>query len=135
MNSPRKRTRLFVDGPVQGAIIRKLILQMLSTAEKQSLTEHMATLWSKYGVLAVVVVTLFPVFIYDSIRLSHRFSGPMVTFRDALQRLSNGEKVNPLTFRSTDFWRDIAGNLNSVSRQLGLLIEPHQATTGDSDAK
>lgn len=104
-----------------------LILQVFTTAARIPLSEHLAAMWTRYGVLLVVVLTLFPVFLFDSLRVSHRFAGPMVSFRDALAKLARGERIPQLEFRQTDFWRELAGNLNAVASKLGQGAEGSSA--------
>ena len=135
----RKRSKLFVDYPVQGSLVRQILvhwvvacgvifvyllcMQIFKGGIQKSLGEHLAAMWDQYGILLVVLATVFPVFIFDSIRLSHRFSGPMVPFGKALERLSNGEPIEPVNFRDTDFWKHLSRDLNSVARKLNLIAE------------
>ena len=135
----RKRSRMLVDYPVQGSLVRQLLLhwviacaviflylfvmQVFSAGVRRPLSEYLSGMWTRYGVLLVVLATVFPVFVFDSIRLSHRFAGPMLPFGKALEQLAKGEKIDAMYFRKSDFWQQLATNLNSVARQLELINE------------
>lgn len=132
-----KRKRLFVDTKVQGSLIRQLIvhwalacfliflylftLQAFSNGFSLGFNENLAVLWNQYGLLALVLLVISPVFIYDSIKLSNRFVGPMISFRGALNKLANGEEADAIKFRQNDFWKELSKDLNKVSAELKEL--------------
>ncbi len=133
----RQRSKLFVDSAVQGALLRQLtvhwllaalvmflyvlIMQVFTSGERLPLSGHLAAIWSKYAIVLVVALTVFPVFVFDALRLSNRFAGPMVSFRDSLERLSRGEPIRPVNFRTNDFWQEMTKNLNAVANRMGLV--------------
>jgi len=139
-----KRKRLFVDPKVQGSLLRQLILhwcmacflifiylftlQAFSNGFSLGFSENMSALWNQYGLLALVLGVLSPVFIYDSIKMSNRFVGPMVSFRAALKDLANGGEPSPVKFRESDFWQDMTGDLNKVAATVKEL----RANQGDN---
>ncbi len=140
----RKRKKLFVDFPVQGAMVRQLLfhwgmaccvvlvyllcMEAFMTREHRSVGELMQAIWTRYGVLLVVMATVFPAFVIDSIRLSHRFAGPMVSFAKALERMARGQEIEELAFRKSDFWKQLAGNLNTIAKKLDLAKPDHHQT-------
>jgi hypothetical protein len=129
-----KRKRLFVDSKVQGSLVRQLIthwvlacfliflylltLQAFSNGFALGFMENLSVMGQKYGLLAAVMLVISPVFIYDSIKLSNRFVGPMISFRSSLKDLATGKNVEELTFRRGDFWREMTNDLNKVSVEL-----------------
>jgi hypothetical protein len=135
----RKRSKILVDYPVQGSIVRQLIchwfvacgvifiyllcMQVFKGGVQKPVNVHLSEMWSQYGILLVVLATVFPVFVFDAIRLSHRFTGPMIPFGRALQRLSEGQAIEPVNFRQTDFWKHLSRDLNSVAQKLNLMSE------------
>ena len=135
----RKRSKMLVDYPVQGSLVRQILIhwviaccvifvyllcmQIFKGGIDKSLGEHLAGMWDQYGILLVVLATVFPVFVFDSIRLSHRFAGPMVPFGRALAQLSKGEAIEPVNFRDTDFWKHLSRDLNSIAQKLNLVDE------------
>lgn len=135
--SKHKRKRLFVDAKVQGSLIRQLVLhwamaclliflymftmQAFSNGFALSLTENLSALWTQYGLLALVMLVISPVFIYDSMKLSNRFVGPMISFRAALKQLAKGDDPQTVTFRHNDFWKELSEDLNKISAELKVL--------------
>lgn len=135
----RQRTKMFVDYPVQGSLVRQLLMhwviacavmfvylfcmQIFSGGMHQSFGEHISDMWKQYGILLVALATVFPVFVFDSIRLSHRFAGPMVPFGRALEKLSKGESIERVNFRQSDFWKHLSKDLNSVAQKLNLVSD------------
>ena len=136
MKESGQRKKLFIDARVQGALLRQLIkhwlvacllmvcyllvLETFASGMRGSWSERFANIWHRYAPLLVVIVTMFPVFIYDSMRLSHRFAGPMVSIKKSLRKLANGEMIAPLRFRDGDFWKEMTMDFNRVAERLGL---------------
>jgi nitrogen fixation/metabolism regulation signal transduction histidine kinase len=63
------------------------------------------------------------VFIVDSIKLSHRFAGPIFSLRRTIRAVAQGETPRPLKFRRRDFWHDLAEDYNAMLVRLGALEE------------
>ncbi len=127
------RGRLYVDKDVQRALVLQLMRHWLlfvtvltgilvaleAMRDPQlSLAQHARELWNRHAVLLVVIVSLFPVFVYDSIKLSNRFAGPILRLRRALREAAAGESLRPVTFRKDDFWQDMADNYNALLERL-----------------
>jgi hypothetical protein len=76
--------------------------------------------WSSYGAVLLILACLAPVFIYDAIKLSSRFTGPIHRLREGLGALAGGQPVSTLTFRGDDFWQDLAQDFNRVAQRMGV---------------
>ena len=142
-----KRRRYFVDSDVQSALLKQLVLNwtvvftliasVLLAVEsfKVGFTlgfwGSLQAIWHANAVLLVTLVALLPFVIYESIRLSHRFAGPMTRFRAELKRMGAGENVEPIQFRRDDFWKDIAESFNSVRQR----IEELEQSVPENDAE
>ena len=129
MGKNRYRKRMFVDREVQGTIIWRFmsqwmftglaaftylfILEVLASREPMSFSGYLAQLWDQYGMLSIVFLTVFPIFAYDVLRMSHRFAGPMVSVRRALKQLAHGESITHLRLRESDFWQEIADDVEA----------------------
>jgi hypothetical protein len=51
----------------------------------------------------------------------------MVSFGKALERMARGQNVDELVFRKSDFWKQLAGNLNTIAKKLDLAeTKEHQ---------
>ena len=130
------RTKHFIDSNVQGALARRitihwlvfmsvtslvaLILQVLANPFRP-LSEHMQDLWWAQGPFLLVMFFLLPVFIVDTIKLSHRFAGPIFSLRRTIRAVAQGEKPRKLKFRRRDFWHDLAEDYNAMLVRLGAL--------------
>jgi nitrogen fixation/metabolism regulation signal transduction histidine kinase len=135
MPKPR-RTKHFVDSNVQGSLTRRVILhwlvlilissvvafilQVLSDPFRP-LTNHMENLWWSQGPILLVMIFLLPVFVLDTIKLSHRFAGPIFSLRRAIRGIAQGEAPKKLKFRRLDFWHDLAEDYNAMLARLGAL--------------
>jgi hypothetical protein len=130
----QSRGQLYVDKDVQRALLWQLfrhwalfvtiltgmllILETLNVGPQPSLAAYFRLTWQHYSPLFVVIAVLFPVFAYDSIKLSHRFVGPIVRLRRAMRQAALGEHVAPVQFRKTDFWQDMATTFNALLERL-----------------
>ncbi len=146
-HSGRKKT--FVDPKVQGALVRRLVLhwcafiavaglvafclQVLSNPFR-TMEEHAQQVWWTHGPFLLVMVFLLPVFILDTIKLSHRFAGPIYRLRNTIRSLAKGEEFRPLKFREIDFWQGLAEDFNvMVARLRGDAVDaPPAAATIDA---
>ncbi|MGI9430516.1 MAG: hypothetical protein ACR2NM_17785 [Bythopirellula sp.] len=128
-----ERKKTFVDPKVQGALVRRLIrhwvlfmvvasmvafcLQVLSNPFR-SLGEHVQDLWWTHGPFLLVMVFLLPVFVLDTIKLSHRFAGPIYRLRQVILEIAQGDPPPRLKFRDFDFWQGLAEDFNRMVDQL-----------------
>jgi hypothetical protein len=130
-NADRKKT--YVDPKVQGALVRRLVmhwfvflfvttavafcLQVLSNP-LQPLDAHVQQMWWTNGPFLVVMVFLLPVFVLDSIKLSHRFAGPIYRLRQTIRSIAEGNPPPRLKFRDFDFWQGMAQDFNLMVDRL-----------------
>ena len=134
-----------VDPKVQGALAKRLVshwfvfiaaaailafaLQWMSNPFL-SFREHAVQAWWTHGPLLLVLCCLLPIFVFDSIKFSHRFAGPVFRLRQITKALASGEATERVEFRGTDFWRDLAQDLNRIAERLDQA--PAQAAKGDT---
>lgn len=147
MPQPR-RTKHFIDSRVQGSLARRIIfhwlvflsvaflvsfiLQVL-TNPFESLSVHFRNLWWTHGPFLLVTLFLLPVFVVDSIKLSHRFAGPIFNLRRAIREVAAGNPPRKIRFRKRDFWQDLAEDYNAMLARLGALQgdKPEPSTGGE----
>lgn len=131
--SNRQRKKKFVDPQVQGALIRRLVyhwfafiavsavvaffLQVLSNPFRPMQT-HLQQLWWTHGPFLLVMVFMLPVFVVDTIKLSHRFAGPIYRLRQSIRTIAQGGEHRPLKFRDFDFWQGLAQDFNIMVDRL-----------------
>lgn len=135
MAHPR-RTKHFIDSNVQGALARRIILHWLAflsvaffvsfilqvlTNPFRPISAHLQDLWTTHGPFLLVTAFLLPVFVLDTIKLSHRFAGPIFALRRAIREIAAGKSPRRLKFRRRDFWQDLALDYNAMLEQLGAL--------------
>jgi hypothetical protein len=139
-----RRTKKFIDANVQGSLARRIIfhwllfllvaslaafiLQVLSNPFRP-LPDHMNDIWWTHGPFFLVMAFLLPVFILDSIKLSHRFAGPIYSLRRAIRDIAQGKPARRLKFRRHDFWHDVAEDYNAMLRRLELLSDDAEQPT------
>jgi hypothetical protein len=130
------RKQLFVDRRVQGALLLRtgsywlyclLTLTLLTlcwriaNSEPQTFQSHMAALKNDFAPAAIGSLLLLPIVLFDVLRLSNRFTGPMVRVRRMMGELAEGQTVPPLKFRDGDFWNEFAEDFNAVASRLEEL--------------
>ena len=129
-----KRGTVYVDRLVQGALARRIVvhwcvffaLSMISLTALElflgdpelSLTDHLSVLWGKYAFFVILMVSILPTFVYDSMKLSNRFAGPVMRLRESIHDLAQGESVEELKFRDNDFWRELSDDFNAVAKRV-----------------
>lgn len=132
----RDRNSYWVNGQIQGALAIRIIIHWLIfaviaavlTFTMQFLGEplvpfktHLRNLWANQGIFGLVILILMPLFVYDSVRLSHRFAGPIVRVRRVMQAIAKGQAAERLKFRDKDFWSGLAEDFNTLLDQ-GYLV-------------
>lgn len=145
MAFPRRKKR-FIDSRVQGALTRRIIfhwlifvlvasavaflLQVL-TDPFRGLDSHLENLWWSQGPFLLVILFLMPVFVMDSIKLSHRFAGPIFNLRRAIRSVADGAAPRKVKFRKNDFWQDLAEDYNAMLSKLDVLNEETQSVAAE----
>lgn len=150
MSKPNRK-KTFVDPQVQGALIRRLVihwisfisvaaafafcLQLLSDPFRP-VKEHVQQLWWTHGPFLVVLFFMLPIFVIDTIKLSHRFAGPIYRLRQTIRSLAHGEEYRPLKFRDFDFWQGLALDFNKmVTRLTSSGAVPDATAENHADAE
>ena len=141
-----QRRRHLVDRKVQGALLRQgiwywvlaIAVYMFVVAmfritplwfAKQAVTP--SVIWYHVSPMVIASAALLPFVIYSSIRFSHRFSGPMLRFREVIGRLTRREEVAPIALRRTDFWRDVAEEINLLAASMQQSSATEEAVAAD----
>ena len=136
-----QRRKKFVDAKVQGALARRLVfhwllffamasfmalaLQVL-TDPLRPVAEHLRNAWLTHGPFVVVMVFLLPAFLVDTIKLSHRFAGPIVALRRSMREIIQGGPPRKLNFRDGDFWHELADEYNAMLARLAPDVETEE---------
>ncbi|MEM6331563.1 MAG: hypothetical protein AAF790_15130 [Planctomycetota bacterium] len=148
MVNTKRRTKAFVDREVQGALAWRLARQwvlfvfaaaaMVLALQWMSnpfapIRENLVEAWWTHAPVLLVLVCLAPVFAFDAIKLSNRFTGPIHRLRLATRALADGQAPGHVEFRGADFWQDLASDFNRVAEKVAAgNAEP--AATGSGAA-
>ncbi|QDU88136.1 hypothetical protein Pla175_15070 [Pirellulimonas nuda] len=139
MKKNRKfRARLLVDRKLQGALLCRVVTYwcvcvaaMMLLAGVQAALSSREAGWPlvinramlAFGPSLIAAMVLLPLVLYDALRFSLSFAGPMRRLRSEARRLADGERVAPITFRGGDYWFELAGEFNRISAELSRLRE------------
>lgn len=81
-------------------------------AKEISLTLQTAV-WSFVG----AAVLLIPVLVWDAIKMSHRFVGPIIRMKRAIRAIGEG-RYQEIKLRKGDYWHELASELNQMQAKL-----------------
>lgn len=130
--SSQKRNKKFVDPEIQMALIRRgliywfwasvafaaLIFLYRIAPSQLGGTARDPGFWYHFGPVLIASIVTMPAIMINMIWFSHRFVGPMYRLRKELRHLAQGKKVQRVTFRDDDYWREVAEDLNRVAERL-----------------
>ena len=108
------------------------MLQVLSNPFSPS-GEHVRSLWWTHGPFLVVMVFLLPVFVIDTIKISHRFAGPMMSLDRAMREIAEGKPPRKLSFRRDDYWQELADDYNAMLQRLAPGVEEAEEAGADEE--
>lgn len=144
----QQRSRLFVDRRLQGDIVKRILLHWLTfiaagtalsmtlrflTHPTDPLGRQLGDMVGEFGPYLVVLLALLPVFVLDTIKLTNRFAGPYVRFRQHVRALVERRSPGPLKFREGDFWCETEEDLNALFSQIqDLCRDGREAARGDA---
>jgi len=127
---PTPRKQNYIDAQVQGALLKRIclhwavffavaafsviVLQTLLGDPGLSILERLKLQTGEFVIIGIVMISMFPAFMLDTIRFSNRFVGPIVRLKSHLRQLGDG-KVQHCQFRNDDFWTDMADEFNGAA--------------------
>jgi hypothetical protein len=128
------RGKLLIDNGVQLSLVRRIFLHWLAfiglflcivlTLELflrdpgVTLSASAFQAIEKNSLMLILMVAVMPAFLYDTVKLSNRFAGPITKLKNRLTALADGEPVDEITFRKGDFWGELAEQFNRVANRL-----------------
>jgi hypothetical protein len=141
MQQPKKRKRLLVDTKVQGALlfgVARYWIACVLTIELLNMSWQIATgpdqptfFWYLFnhdwrpsliriGASALLLVPI----LFDVLRLSNRFAGPVFRMQRTLRNFVETGTVETVRLRDKDFWHDFAAVLNQALSKLARERQP-----------
>ena len=143
--APAKRNRQWVDREVQGGVLGKIavhwvlffVVNAIALTVWIRMFEQPDVAWGqtfadtvrRFFPFFVISVALLPAFVWDTLKLTNRFAGPMSRMRQGLANARAGKPVSPIKFRDGDFWKDVAEDFNAV-----VATKPTVASEAVADA-
>ena len=147
--SATRRSQKIIDREVQYSLLKKVIIHwmLLLIAHAGVMlfwiffidnplgsTQENVRLFTRYYVPVLVVsLAILPVFVLDTAKLSHRFTGPVMRLRRSLNDLASGRAVQPMKFRDNDFWRAMADDFNSAFMSGQQMTSPSAQGSDESE--
>lgn len=145
-----KRKKYFIDRKVQGELLTRVarywVVSMTMVAlltilgwmfitpglkALLDLRQQLPSLFSGMLVAVVASLLVLPAILFDFVRMTNRFAGPIFRLRRCMLQAAKGEKVAPLKFRDDDYWQEIADAFN----QLLARIETTDSDTEAAEEK
>ncbi len=130
-----RRKRYYIDSVVQGVLLRRIVLHWFIFFALASVLMPLwhvmqtATFSKPFGSLLIegwketlpvllLLGAMLPIFVWDTLKLSHRFAGPMYRIHQTIRGLIAGEDFRPIRLRPGDFWKDMAADFNCMVQRL-----------------
>lgn len=144
--SNNSRGKLLIDNRVQLSLVRRVSLHWLTFMAlfllvvfsievflrdpETSLVDSFVLSLQKHSLMFVLMIAIMPAFLYDTVKMSNRFAGPISRLKYGLSALASGEKVEEINFRKGDFWGELAEDFNKVAQrvQTKTTSEPSSTT-------
>lgn len=132
------RQKFWVDTNVQGMLVGRLVLYWvcallyvtLGTAcfhyyqhPTWTVTQHLQSLFSQFWPWMPGAVLCLPLVIFDVIRLSNAFVGPIFRLRQHLNELCDNPQCPALKFRDDDFWTELVEPIHYLQAEIITLRE------------
>ncbi len=137
------RQKFWIDRSVQGVLIGRIVLYWtvgllylgLGSACFQyyahpdwTIEAHAWALFQQIWPWLPSLVLFMPLVIYDIIRLSNLFAGPIYRLRVHLDEVMENPECRPLTFREDDYWQDLVKPINYLQNEVIALREALRQT-------
>ena len=108
-----KRSKQLVDRSVQGQLVLRVLAHwvvflvgsfsvltvwqlLLSGDPLNPFSAQMQDIWTHSAPVFVVLAVLIPVFVWDTVKFSNRFTGPMYRLRSSIRDLAQGGEPRPI---------------------------------------
>jgi nitrate/nitrite-specific signal transduction histidine kinase len=100
----------------QIAVLILMIIERRLTLNMEAMGGHAGT--SLLIIQAATAAYLGCLFIYDTIKFSHRVVGPLHNFRKAIQAITAGEEIDLVALRKTDLLQEMKDDFNKMVKVL-----------------
>ncbi len=138
------RKRIWIDPSVQGVLVGRILIYWTAAILYFSIAvglshyfenpqwsfSQLAHAWLEtVGPWIPSAVLMMPLVVYDVIRLSHQFVGPVHRAKNQLRRIAQSPNCTPFVLRTDDYWSELIEPINNVQNHiLSLHGALHRAT-------
>jgi hypothetical protein len=127
------RRRIWIDQKVQGGLVNRAVIYWLSLVAyfavghvvfqfidqpEWTYEEHFNALLGAFGFWFPGIVLMTPLIVFDIVKTSHRFAGPIYRMRNYLHKVGTGEEKGKLWFREGDYWWELVEPVNVVVTRM-----------------
>ena len=127
------RQKLWIDRNVQGILVERALIYWIAGLgllggtvlcdqwwrnPNWTFSQHLLEFFAQVWPWLPSVLLLMPLVLFDVVRLSHQFGGPLYRLRKHLHELQDDLSVEPLSFRESDYWQELVGPVNWLHAQL-----------------
>ncbi|MBL8869816.1 MAG: hypothetical protein JNK90_08470 [Planctomycetaceae bacterium] len=127
------RRKIWIDQMVQGGLVGRIILYWLSVVAyfaighvvfqwidkpEWTLDEHFTAMLEAFGFWLPGLLLLAPLVVFDIVKLSHRFAGPVYRLKNHLNKVASGEEKGKLWFREGDYWWELVEPVNVLTARM-----------------
>ncbi|MGI9457346.1 MAG: hypothetical protein ACR2NU_12350 [Aeoliella sp.] len=142
-----KRKRLMVDPKLQIAVLCRVTMYWLvavtvlclMAAVQVVLTDSAVgyellanRVMIAFGPALIASVIALPLLLFDCVRFTNKFAGPMHRLRREVKQLADTGKAEPMDFRKGDFWYDLAVQFNRLAERMQSDF-PETASVPEAD--
>ncbi len=128
-----QRQRIWIDRNVQGILLERIVIYWVASLillggtvlcdqwwrnPDGNFGQHASEFFGQVWPWLPSVFLLMPLVLFDVVRLSHQFVGPIYRLRNHLHNLQDDIDTDPVSFRDSDYWQDVVGPINWLQAQL-----------------
>lgn len=130
-----RRGKHFIDRAVQGALARRILLHwslflvaicmvlplwriMTGDEPLGPFGATMARSFVHCAPALVILLAMLPIFVWDTVKFSQRFAGPMYRFQRTIEEINAGKEFRPIRLRKGDFWTQFAAEFNIMMDRM-----------------
>jgi hypothetical protein len=143
-----KRKRYLVDPRVQvpllarmavygfaylGAICVLIAVQVALSSPAVDTTVLSARIAVAFGPALLASLFVLPLVLFDCVRFSNRFAGPMKRLQRSVQQLVDEGQAERMVFRRDDFWFELAEQFNRLADRIEELEQAQGSGDRSSD--
>lgn len=127
------RRKVWIDARIQGVLVGRIVIYWIATiaylgvgiAVSQycdqpdwTFSEHWQAWLKVIGPWVPSTCLLLPLVIYDIVRTSHAFTGPIIRLKQQLGKLAKSPNCTPMVLRQDDYWQDVISPVNTLQHQI-----------------